>query len=204
MVGKPRLEGGLKIGNARMRLVLLRLPCSLLRIGAIAAAAVFASSCTELTGDGDTPAGARADAEAASVWELTLMAGRYGVMLDQARTILRLPEPEAMDSGFSAGSGEGLAERKALAAQQVRVASEFYADAAWACANKRTPKKLRAMACAQRGGVPVELRQPAALEVAALSARNEALDKVVMPWWDAACAAAPKRGTDDEPVCPME
>jgi len=187
-----------------MRLRLPRLPASLLRIGLMAGAAVLASACTELTGEGDTAAGARADAEAASVWELTLMTGRYGVMLDQARTILKLPEPEAIDSPFPESSGEGLAERKALAAQQVRVASEFYADAARACANKRTPAKLRVMACAQRGGVPAELKQPAALEVAALSARNAALDKVVLPWWDAACAAAPKHGADDEPVCPME
>jgi hypothetical protein len=87
----------------------------------------------------------------------------------------------------------------------VRVANEFYADAARACSKKRIPAKLRAMACEHKDGVPPELRAPAALDVAALTARNEALDKVVMPWWNAACASAPKpRGEDAEPVCPME
>jgi hypothetical protein len=172
-------------------------------------AAVFIGGCTELGGmfgqGGEDPERARAQAETASVWELTLMAGRYGVMLDQARTILKLPEPTAMGPDFPAGSGEGLDERKALAAQQVSIAEEFYADAARACAKKRVPSKLRAMACAHRAGVPAALRQPAPLDVPALSARNEALDKFVMPWWDATCATVPKpRGEDAEPVCPME
>ncbi|MBI1212027.1 MAG: hypothetical protein GC190_11230 [Alphaproteobacteria bacterium] len=155
--------------------------------------------------DDDAPAKARAEAEAATVWELTIHAGRYGVMLDQARTILKLPEPDSAPTDGPPVAGESLAERQALAAQQVRVANEFYADAARACSRRRTPAKLRAIACEHKEGVPVELQRPADLDVAALSARNEALDKVVLPWWDAACGSAPKpRGEDAEPICPME
>ena len=189
----------------RPQVLIHTLPC----IGAVLAAAMFTNSCAELGswtsfGDSARTTDARGNADTASVSELTIMAGRYSVMLDQARSILKLPEPAAADSQFASDGGEGLAERKALAAQQVLVAHEFYADTARACTKRRVPSKLRAMACRHRAGVPAELRQPAALDVAALSARNEALDKVVLPWWDAACAAAPKSGAEDEPVCPME
>lgn len=188
-----------------MRLRPQRFIRMLFRIGAVFAAAMLTSSCAELFGDSvSMTTDTRGNAETATLSELTIMAGRYSVMLDQARSILKLPEPSATDAQFSSGGGEGIAERKALAAQQVLVAHEFYADTARACAKRRVPSKLRALACRHRAGVPVELRQPAALDVAALSARNEALDKVVLPWWDAACAAAPKGGADDEPVCPME
>ena len=183
-------------------------PRYLLHASLFAFTAGVVGACSELGGmfgEGDEPEKARAQAESATVWELTITTGRYSVMLDQARTILKLPEPTATGPEAPPVGGESLAERQALAAQQVLVANEFYADAARACAKKRVPAKLRAMACQHRAGVPVELRQPAPLDVAALSARNEALDKVVMPWWDAACATVPKRhGEDDEPVCPME
>ncbi len=183
-------------------------PRYLFHFAPIAIAAVFVGACSELGGlfgAGEEPEKARAQAESATVWELTLNTGRYGVMLDQARTILKLPEPTAAGPDAPPVAGESVAERQALAAQQVQVANEFYADAARACAKKRIPEKLRAMACQHRAGVPVELRQPAPLDVAALSARNEALSNVVMPWWDAACATVPKpRGEDVEPACPME
>lgn len=183
----------------------LRLP-RVLHVLVPAFAALTLAACTELGGlfgEGDDPESARAQAETATVFELTISAGRHAVMLEQARGILKLPEPNASPDA-PAASGESLAERRALAAQQVLVASEFYTDAARACAKKRTPKKLRQMACAYRDGTPAELRRPAALDVAALSARNEAIDKIVMPWWDAACATVPRRGPDDEPACPME
>jgi hypothetical protein len=180
----------------------------LIHCGLLTALALSIGACSEVSslfGD-DAEEKARAEAETATVWELTIHTGRYGVMLDQARTILKLPEPVAGEEGtFPSAAGESLAERQALARQQVLVAQEFYADAARACARRRIPSKLKAMACEHKGGVPIELQAPPALDVAALSARNEALDKVVMPWWDAACASAPKpRGEDAEPVCPME
>jgi len=183
---------------------------ALLHLGLLAVAAAGLSACSEVSslfGDdaGDAPGKAQAEAESATVWELTINAGRYDVMLDQARSILKLPEPEAGSVPPPPVGGESLAERQALATQQVRVANQFYADAARACAKKRVPAKLRALACRHKAGLPAELREPAALDVRALTARNEALDKVVLPWWDAACATVPKpRGEDAEPVCPME
>lgn len=147
---------------------------------------------------------ARARADSASLWEMTLMAGRYGVMLDQAREILRLPEPASVGPMFPSGAEDDTGQRKALAEYQVNVASEFFADAARACKRRRAPPSIRAMACAHRAGPPEELRKPAPLDVAALSARNEALDKVVMPWWDAVCATAPKPKDGDVPACAME
>jgi hypothetical protein len=188
-----------------------RRPLYLIHAGIIAALAAAVGGCSDLGWmggeDEDGPTNARAQAESATVWELTINAGRYGVMLGQARDILKLPEPAQAGSEPEAPpvGGESLAERQALAAQQVRVANEFYADAARACTKKRVPAKLRAMACEHKGGVPAALRAPPPLDVAALSARNEALDKVVLPWWDAACATVPTpRGEDAEPVCPME
>src|SRR5258706_1135003 len=112
-------------------------PRLLFHFGLIAFAAAFAASCSELGGlfgAGDEPEKARAQADSAQVWELTLNAGRYGVMLDQARTILKLPEPTADGPEAPPVAGESVAERQALAAQQVQVANEFYADAARACA----------------------------------------------------------------------
>ncbi len=149
-------------------------------------------------------ADARAKADAASLWEMTLMAGRYGVMLDQAREILKLPEPSSAGPMFPSNAADDAGQRKALAAYQVSVAGEFFADAARACKRKRVPGNIRALACAHRAGPPEELRKPAPLDVAALSARNDALDKVVMPWWDAVCATAPKPKGDDMPACAME
>jgi len=149
-------------------------------------------------------ADARAKADAASLWEMTLMAGRYGVMLDQAREILKLPEPGSAGPMFPSGAEDDAGQRKALAAYQVNVAGEFFADAARACKRRRVPAGIRAMACAHRAGAPEELRKPAPLDVAALSARNDALDKVVMPWWDAVCATAPKPKDGDMPACAME
>jgi hypothetical protein len=185
-------------------------PRYLAQFALLAVVAAAVGGCSEVSGlFGDDaaspPEKAREQVDAASVWELTLMTGRYGVMLDQARSILKLPEPTSDEPTFPSGAGEGLEERQALARQQVIVAQEFYADVARACAKKRIPSKLKTMACEHKGGVPVELTRPPTLDVAALSARNDALDKVVMPWWDAACASAPKpRNADDEPVCIME
>jgi len=185
-------------------------PRYLARVALLTVAAAAIGGCSEVSslfGDdaATPPEKARAQADTASVWELTLMAGRYGVMLDQARSILKLPDPEAEGPMFPSDAKEDLAERQALARQQVLVAQEFYADVARACTKKRIPAKLKAMACEHKGGVPADLKTPAALDVAALSARNDALDRVVMPWWDAACATAPKpRSEDDEPACIME
>jgi hypothetical protein len=138
----------------------LLLPRSLISLGAMALAALLLSSCSDfgLWGEREaTNEPPKANAEAASGWEMTLMAGRYSVMLDQARGILNLPEPEDSDAHFPSGSGEGSAEREALAAQQVRVAREAAQDGV--CASGRraggvaptgTPRDRSALG-AQRG-----------------------------------------------------
>ena len=133
------------------------------------------------------------------------MAGRYGVMLSQARAILGLPEPAgAADDLFSSDTRDATRERLALARYQVAVASEFFADASLACAKADAPKAIRKLACSHNDGVPAELRAPTLPELEALSARNDALGLLIMPWWDAACALAPKPAEGEDPACVME
>lgn len=145
-----------------------------------------------------------AQAEAARLWEMTIMAGRYGVMLGQAREILSLPEP-ARGESFPTDDTDHAKQRAALAAYQATVANEFAADVGRACARKRVPKKVRALACAQRAKMPAELRQPVAPEIQALALRNDNVGDFVMTWWDAVCATAAKpKHPDDMPACPME
>jgi hypothetical protein len=144
------------------------------------------------------------EAEASQLWEMTLMAGRYGAMLSQAREILNLPEPKAPPgAGFPTGDLDPAKSRAALADYQVGVATEFADDVARACTRGRVPKKVRAHACAQQTKFPTELRAAAAPEMPALSARNERVGEFVMPWWNAVCASAPKP-KDGTPACPME
>lgn len=144
-------------------------------------------------------------AEAASLWEMTLMAGRYGVMLGQAREILNLPEPKAVGEGFPTGDVDVAKQREALAQYQASVAAEFVADVARACKRKRVPKKVRTLACEQHKKLPAELRTPVAPEMQALAVRNDNVGEFVMTWWDAVCATAPKpKNDDDMPACAME
>lgn len=176
------------------------------RILALALAASV-SACAEFSEwmsiDPDDNAAAKAQADAASLWEMTLMAGRYGVMLDQAREILNLPDHKAGPM-FPSDAGDDKGQRKALAEYQVRVAQEFIADAARACKQRRTPKKIKAIACKDQNQLAANLRTPAPTELPALSSRNDQVGDVIMPWWDAVCAAAPKPKKDEEPACIME
>lgn len=167
------------------------------------------SACAEFSGwtgfdfSGDEMS-ARQQADAASLWEMTLMAGRYGVMLGQAREILKLPEPKGQAPDFPPGAADDKSQREALAQYQVTVAQEFFADAARACKGKRVPAKVRTLACKDQKQIAVNLRTPAPSDIEALSARNEQVGDVVMPWWNAVCAVAPKPKKDDDPVCAME
>lgn len=147
-----------------------------------------------------------ANAQHETLWEMSLMAGRYGVMLGQAREILGLPDPEPGES-FPGGSEDARKQREDLATYQARVASEFLSDAARACKRKRVPAGVRKLACESTKKTPDELRKPVAPDLVALSQRNERVGEVIMPWWDAVCATkrkgrAPK--PDDDPICPME
>lgn len=182
---------------------------------AIAIAAVMLSAglsgCAEMDelmfGDNDPQQAAEiAHAQRESLWEIQLMAGRYGVMLGQAREILGLPEPEPGEM-FPGDTQDVHKQSEELAAYQARVTNEFLRDAATACKRKRVPQGVRKFACEQQKKTPAELRQPTKPELVALSQRNERVGEVIMPWWDAVCAMKRKGRTpkpDDDPICPME
>ena len=153
--------------------------------------------------DTDAKTAAQAKADAASLWEMTLMAGRYGVMLDQAREILNLPDPKAGPL-FPSDAADDKGQRKALAEYQVRVAQEFFADAQRACKQRRTPTQVKSIACKDHQQLVVNMRTPAPPEISALSSRNDQVGNVVTSWWDAVCKAAPKPKKGDEPACVME
>jgi hypothetical protein len=178
--------------------------------GALGAAVLLsASGCAEFAElisfeDGDQKATAVAQADAASLWEMTLMAGRYGVMLDQAREILRLPEQQGGGASFPTDDTNDAKQREALATYQVRVVEEFAVDVGRACSLRRTPKKLRAIACEKQKKLPADFRTAVAPNMQALALRNDAVGDFVMPWWDAVCATAPKPKGDDVPACAME
>jgi hypothetical protein len=144
-----------------------------------------------------------AEMESAHLWEISLMAGRYGVMLGQVREILNLPEPKATGDGFPTGNLDLAKQRADLAAYQVSVAKEFAGDVARACKRGRVPKKVRAHACAHQAKFPAELQKAVAPETAALSMRNDQMGEFVMPWWQEVCDIAPKP-KDGMPACPME
>lgn len=174
----------------------------------VASAVLFAgvlSGCAEfsewISFDNDTAAKSKADQ--ASLWEMTLMAGRYGVMLDQAREILKLPDPKQPPS-FPTNTPDDMAQRKALATYQVSVAQQFFADAQKACKARKVPAKVRSIACQDQRQVADALRAQAPLELAALSSRNDQVGNVITPWWDAVCALAPKPKEGDMPACAME
>jgi hypothetical protein len=179
--------------------------------GAVAGAVLLAAAgCAEfadfITSDTDgRKAEAVQQAEAASLWEMTLMAGRYGVMLDQAREILKLPEQATGGASFPTSDTENDKQRVALASYQAAVVKEFAVDVGRACARRRMPKKVRALACEQQKKLPAELRSPVAPEMPALAMRNDNVGEYVMTWWDAVCATAPKPKNDgDMPACAME
>lgn len=155
------------------------------------------------TGDEEKRAEVRAQADTASLWEMTIMAGRYGVMLDQVREILKLPQPKA-GMTFPTDATEEVKQREDLARYQASVTAEFLADVDSACKRKRVRKDLRQMACEQRTKVPSELQAPVKPEIQALAMRNDKVGEFVMPWWDAVCASAPKPKDGDVPACVME
>ncbi len=179
--------------------------------GALVAAVLLSvSGCAEFAelisfGDGDQKAEAARQADAASLWEMTLMAGRYGVMLDQAREILKLPEQRAGGATFPTDDTSDVKQREALAEYQARVVDEFAMDVGRACARSRLPKDIRTLACDHQKKLPVDLRKPVAPEMQALAMRNDRVGEIGMPWWDAVCAKAPKsKGEGDVPACAME
>lgn len=154
-------------------------------------------------GDEEERAEARAEAEFAHLSEMSIMAGRYGVMLGQAREILNLPEPRESMS-FPTDAQDQAKQREDLARYQASVTAEFLSDAARACSRKRVPRHVRQIACEQRTKVPAELMAPVQPEIQALAVRNDRVGEFIMPWWDAVCALAPKPREGDVPACVME
>ncbi len=154
-------------------------------------------------GDEAEHAEVRAQAEAGQLWEMTLMAGRYGVMLGQVREILNLPEPKQHMS-FPTDATEDAKQREALARYQASVTAEFLTDVSTACKRKRVRRDLRQLACEQQTKVSSDLQAPVKPEIQALAMRNDRVGEFVMPWWDAVCATAPKPREGDVPACIME
>ncbi len=145
----------------------------------------------------------KAKADKASLWEMTLMAGRYGVMLDQAREILNLPEPKEYVM-FPSDAPDDQGQRQALASYQVGVTNEFLTDAARACKKRRVPANVRSHACKEPRKVPAAWRTQVAPEMSALETRNDQVGDVIMSWWNAVCAHATKPKDGDVPACAME
>jgi hypothetical protein len=179
--------------------------CQVLAAGALAAALGGCADMSELFSYGDAAehAEVRKEAEAAQLWEMTIMAGRYGVMLGQVRAILRLPEPKS-DMSFPTDAEDEAKKREDLARYQANVTAEFLGDIGTACKRKRVPQQLRQMACEQQTKVPAELQAPVKPEIQALAVRNDRVGAFIMPWWDAVCATAPKPREGDVPACVME
>ena len=141
----------------------------------------------------------------AALIELSISTGRYGVMLGQARDILRLPEP-AMPTGDSvSGPADDQAqERSRIATEQARVAAEFLEDTARACNRRKLPKKVRLAACEQQKRMPIALKTPVAAELNAISNRNDQMSEYVIEWWDSVCATAPKPRNGEPSACAIE
>jgi hypothetical protein len=175
---------------------------------AVAVSTFGLGGCAEMsemfsTGGAEERAEVRAQADTAHLWEMTIMAGRYGVMLGQAREILNLPEPRNATS-FPTGAEDEAKQREDLARYQANVTAEFLSDVSVACKRKRVRRELRQMACEQQTKVPGDLQAPVKPEIQALSVRNDRVGELIMPWWDAVCATAPKPREGDVPACAME
>jgi len=179
-----------------------------MRIALIAIACLALPGCAifedVMAPDHDAQTKVASAADAQSLTELTISNGRYSVMLGQARGILRLPEPKALSNDAAGVATNETQERALLARSQVTVANEFLADTARACQRRKLAKGVRAVACAQKKKAPADIRTPVAPEIAALSARNDALGEAVMTWWNAVCATAPKPKAGEPSACAIE
>jgi len=138
------------------------------------------------------------------ITELYIATGRYGVMLSQARDILRLPESPAAGDAVVPTAGDPLQELRGIAEQQVRVARELAGDTAAACGRPGVPERVRAVACETARAAPASLQQAVRAEVAAVTGRDLQLGALVMGWWDKACSVAPKPAAGEPHACSIE
>lgn len=143
--------------------------------------------------------------DAARVTELFIATGRYGVMLGQAREILRLPETK-MGQGETTGSDatDPLQELRGIAALQARTARELSGDALAACNRATVPLSVRQLGCEISRTLPAGMLQPVSLPLANVARRDEELGAFVMRWWNAACAIAPKAAEGEPHACSIE
>jgi hypothetical protein len=141
----------------------------------------------------------------AALMELSISTGRYGVMLGQAREILRLPEPAAPAGDSVDGSvSDHAKERARIAREQAKVAAEFLEDTQRACQRRKTPRKVRQAACEQQKRMPAELKTAVPAELNALAHRNDQMSEYVIEWWDTVCATAPKPRDGEPSACAIE
>lgn len=140
-----------------------------------------------------------------ALMELSISTGRFGVMLGQAREILRLPEPKMPAGDAVGGSADDQAQERArIALEQAKVATEFLEDTARACQKRKLPKQVRLSACEQQKRMPLELKKPVPADLNAIANRNEQIGVYVIEWWDAVCAVAPEPRDGEPPACAIE
>lgn len=138
------------------------------------------------------------------ITELSIATGRYGVMLSQARDILRLPESVTAGDAVAPAAGDPLRELRGITEQQVRVARELAGDTAAACGRPDMPEGVRAVACETARAVPVSLQQAVPAEVPAVAERDQQLGALVMGWWEKACSVAPQPAAGEPHACSIE
>ncbi len=148
---------------------------------------------------------ARSGAEAQSLMELSITTGRFGVMLGQAREILRLSEPQSPIADDTASSMQSAAQEKSrLAALQVHLANELMADTAQACRRRKLAKGVKILACDQQKKMPIEFRVPVEPDLPTLETRSDRVGAMVMEWWEAVCATAPRPKNGEPSACSIE
>ena len=131
--------------------------------------------------------------------DLGMMAARDRTMLHHTRFILDLAEAET--ARRLVGDYEGLST---IAAAQVALAGTLSTYIEDACGQNRLPRDVRDTACALRSRANAVSKLPAALTLADLSYRADAIDDLIGSWWDKVCDFAPAAATPNEAVCVLE
>jgi len=132
--------------------------------------------------------------------DLRLTVARDRVMLHHTRYILKLAEADTATQSNTGNSDE----LSAIAADQVRLAVTLSAYTGAVCGQRHFPVPVRDAACSIRARNSGAFLMPAAPNVAALSARAEAVDDLVGSWWGTVCEFAPPASTPTEAVCVLE
>lgn len=142
--------------------------------------------------------------DASRVMELYIATGRYGVMLAQARDILRLPETVVSPEATPSPAGDPVQELKSISEQQVRVARELAGDTLVACNRAGVPDDVRRVACETAKAVPASMQTAVPAQLGAVASRDGALGGLVMRWWEQVCSTAPKAAGGEPHACAIE